>query len=92
MGFTPLELASAVRGLMPFFQKLPLSQPKLWKTGKVKVTQLNYSWKMKETCHLPKESGTTTLLYQGNASQLKEICGWGHSWSFALKLAQTMQV
>lgn len=49
---------------------------------------------MKETCLLPEESGTTTLFYEGNAqtSQLKEICGWWHSRSFALKLAQIAQV
>lgn len=36
---------------------------------------------MKKTYLLPKESETTTSIYQGNdqTSQLKEICGWGHS-------------
>lgn len=49
---------------------------------------------MKETCLLPKESGTITLIYQGNAQtlQLKKICGRGCSPSFVLKLAKIAQV
>lgn len=95
------EPASADRWLMPFFQKLPRRQPKLWKTRKVvpppflpsKITQLNYSWKMKETCLFPEESGTTSPAYQGNAqtTRIKEICGWGHCWYFALILPQIAQ-
>lgn len=48
---------------------------------------------MKKTNFLPTEIATTTSTYQGNdqTSQLKEICGWGHSWSFALILAQIAQ-